>query len=65
MNTSPEDEQENPTTAEVTVEDEEGYRKYLIKAYKGDINISINAGRGAVVNVNAGQAPPPPRPPHG
>lgn len=50
---------------EIEVEDEEGYRKYIVKAENGDIYVTVNAGRGSVVNVNSGQAPPPPRPPNG
>lgn len=50
---------------EVQDEGEEYPRKYIFRTYKGDINVSVNAGRGATVNINTGQAPPDPRPPKG
>lgn len=54
----------NKKEVETEVEETEDERYYVIRA-KGDIYITINAGRGAVVNTNAGQAQPPIRPPHG
>lgn len=45
------------------VEETEPEKYYEIKSETGDIYITINAGRGSVVKVNSGEAPPPPRPP--